>query len=53
MASAKPKLMPGLGRIENTIVYQAPIAELAATNPELFKTLRSSFERKDSLKRVC
>ncbi|KTF70898.1 hypothetical protein cypCar_00048278 [Cyprinus carpio] len=40
-----------LGVDRNTIVSQAPIAELAATNPDLFHTLRSTFKRKDSLKR--
>lgn len=30
----------------NTTVYQAPISELAATNPELFDILRSTFNRR-------
>ncbi|KAI4788193.1 hypothetical protein KUCAC02_036015 [Chaenocephalus aceratus] len=42
-----------LGVDRNTIVYQAPIAEIAFVNPELYKTLRSSFKRKDSINRFA
>ncbi|XP_062393742.1 coiled-coil domain-containing protein 106-like isoform X2 [Sardina pilchardus] len=37
----------------NTIAQQAPIAELAIANPDLYSTLRLSFKRKDSLKRFA
>lgn len=33
----------------NTIVNQAPIAELAATSPALYTTLRSTFKTRESL----
>ncbi|KAF5904903.1 coiled-coil domain-containing protein [Clarias magur] len=47
---SKAEAYARLGVDRNTIVSQAPIAELAATNPDLFRTLRSTFKRKDSLK---
>ncbi|XP_076143940.1 uncharacterized protein LOC143125950 isoform X2 [Alosa pseudoharengus] len=37
----------------NTIVSQAPIAELAAVNPELFRVMRATFRRGDSLQRFA
>ncbi|XP_051990828.1 coiled-coil domain-containing protein 106-like isoform X3 [Xyrauchen texanus] len=37
----------------NTIVIQAPIAELAAANPEAFKALRESFKKGDSVQRFA
>ncbi|RXN14099.1 coiled-coil domain-containing protein 106-like [Labeo rohita] len=48
---SKAEAYARLGVDRNTIVSQAPIAELAATNPDLFCTLRSTFKRKESLKR--
>ncbi|KAI7802372.1 hypothetical protein IRJ41_008221 [Triplophysa rosa] len=50
---SKSEAYARLGVDRNTIVYQAPIAELAAANPDLFNTLRSTFKRKDSLKRFA
>ncbi|KAJ4944675.1 hypothetical protein JOQ06_013218 [Pogonophryne albipinna] len=50
---SKAEAYTRLGVDRNTIVYQAPIAEIAAVNPELYKTLRSSFKRKDSIKRFA
>ncbi|XP_056121916.1 coiled-coil domain-containing protein 106-like [Rhinichthys klamathensis goyatoka] len=50
---SKAEAYTRLGVDRNTIVFQAPIAELAATNPDLFHTLRSTFKRKDSLKRFA
>ncbi|XP_073702469.1 uncharacterized protein [Garra rufa] len=47
---SKTEAYTRLGVDRNTIVSQAPIAELAAANPDLFHTLRSTFKRKDSLK---
>ncbi|XP_053363547.1 coiled-coil domain-containing protein 106-like [Clarias gariepinus] len=47
---SKAEAYARLGVDRNTIVSQAPIAELAAANPDLFRTLRSTFKRKDSLK---
>ncbi|KAI7790029.1 hypothetical protein IRJ41_023091, partial [Triplophysa rosa] len=47
---SKSEAYARLGVDRNTIVYQAPIAELAAANPDLFNKLRSTFKRKDSLK---
>lgn len=37
----------------NTIVSQAPIAELAAVNPQLFRALRANFRKGDSLLRFA
>ncbi|XP_051557255.1 coiled-coil domain-containing protein 106-like isoform X2 [Myxocyprinus asiaticus] len=37
----------------NTIVIQAPIAELAAANPEAFKALRESFKKGDSVQKFA
>lgn len=34
----------------NTIAPQAPIAELASANPEVYAMLKASFKRKDSIK---
>lgn len=48
---SKAEAYARLGVDRSTIVYNAPIAELAATKPELFKTLRSTFKRMDGLKR--
>ncbi|RXN14689.1 coiled-coil domain-containing protein 106-like [Labeo rohita] len=50
---SKAEAYARLGVDRNTIVSQAPIAELAATNPDLFCTLRSTFKKKDSLKRFA
>lgn len=37
----------------NTTINQAPIAELAAVNPELFRVMRASFKKGDSLQRFA
>ncbi|KAL7854995.1 hypothetical protein SRHO_G00172020 [Serrasalmus rhombeus] len=50
---SKAEAYARLGMDRNTIVSQAPIAELAATNPDVFKSLKASFKRKDSLKRFA
>lgn len=42
-----------LGVDRNTVVYRAAVAELAATNPDLYRTLRPSFKRKDSVKKFA
>ncbi|XP_048841071.1 coiled-coil domain-containing protein 106-like [Brienomyrus brachyistius] len=50
---SKAEAYAKLGVDRNTIVSQAPIAELAVASPDIFKTLRATFKRKDSLRRFA
>lgn len=47
---SKAEAYSRFGIDRNTIVCQAPIAELAAANPTLYTTVRASFKKKESLK---
>lgn len=50
---SKSEAYARLGVDRNTIVCQAPIAELAMANPDLYNTLKNGFKRKDSLQRFA
>lgn len=47
--STKADAYNSVGVDRNTIVNQAPIAELAAVSPDIFKILRAGFKKGDSL----
>jgi len=49
--SGSTKLVPynSMGVDHNTIFNQAPIAELAAVSPDMFKILRAGFKKGDNL----
>ncbi|XP_026111230.1 coiled-coil domain-containing protein 106-like [Carassius auratus] len=47
--STKADAYNSVGVDRNTIVNQAPIAELAAVSPDMFKILRAGFKKGDSL----
>lgn len=49
--STKADAYTSVGVDRNTIVNQAPIAELAAVSPDLFKVLRAGFKKGDSLQK--
>lgn len=42
-----------MGVDRNTIVNQAPIAELATVNPEMYKLLRAGFKKGHSLQKFA
>ncbi|ROL49999.1 hypothetical protein DPX16_1708 [Anabarilius grahami] len=51
--STKADAYNSVGVDRNTIVNQAPIAELAAVSPDLFKVLRAGFKKGDSLQKFA
>lgn len=51
--STKADAYISVGVDRNTIVNQAPIAELAVVNPDMFKLLRSGFHKGHSLQKFA
>ncbi|XDV36651.1 hypothetical protein PO909_006392 [Leuciscus waleckii] len=51
--STKTDAYNSVGVDRNTIVNQAPIAELAVVSPDMFKLLRAGFQKGDSLQKFA
>jgi len=51
--STKTDAYNSVGVDRNTVVNQAPIAELATVSPDMFKILRAGFQKGDSLQKFA